>query len=259
MSLIDPQADPQVLEDGLTLKQDEPTAPALPDKLRGKSAEDIAEMYLNLEKDHGRLRNELGENRQLVDRVLRLEENRQTAPTKQDETFEIDPTDLLSDPVAALDKYFNKREQQIQSKYDSRINQLESTITQGRLKNQDFNQVINDPEFVEYVNASPIRGRLASVAVRDNDLAAVDDLISDWRSHTGTTTEPSPKPQAREKALEAARRASLESSSPDGSRTSGKIYSRAAVMKMRLEDPEGYYDASFQQDLLSAYSQGRVK
>ena len=256
MSLVNPIVDPEINEDGLTLKeQPQPSAaPAVPDKLKGKSAEDIAEMYLNLEKDHGRLRNELGENRQLVDRVLRLEENRQTATKPAEDTLELDATDLLADPVAALDKYFEKREKQIQNKYDSRINQLESTINQTKLKNQDFNEVVNDPAFVEYVNASPVRGRLAALAVRDNDVAAVDDIITEWRANS----EPA-KPAKKPGALEAARRASLETSSPEGSRSSGKIFSRAAVMKMRLEDPDGYYDSNFQADLLRAYSEGRVK
>jgi hypothetical protein len=62
--------------------------------------------------------------------------------------------------------------------------------------------------------------------------------------------------------LEAARKVSLETSSGAGGSDGikkGKTYSRADLMRLRIEDPDSYYDDAFQAEILRAYNEGRVK
>jgi len=219
------------------------------------------ESYRNLEQDRGRLANEVGESRQLMDRVISLEEGRQ-ATTDEAQEVSLDPTDLLSDPVATLDKYFEQREAKSRSEYDARIAQLEAQVGTNALsaKHSDANQLVNDPEFIAYVQDDPIRSRVAALAVNEQDMGALDDLLTSYKSgRTETPADAETPADPGRAALEAARSASLESAAPSGGTTSGKIYSRAALIRMKIEDPEAYGEMSFQDDVRAAYAEGRVR
>ena len=60
--------------DGIVSEEQVDDEPKTPTKFEGKSMDDIIEMYSNLEKDHSRLGNELGENRKLVDHFLQTDQ-----------------------------------------------------------------------------------------------------------------------------------------------------------------------------------------
>jgi hypothetical protein len=273
MPLIDPTPEHlQVNEDGVTVNQEatpeEAKAPAIPDKFKGKTAEEIAEAYLNLEKEKGRIANDLGEQRKLVDRVLSLEENRQHGQQVEEPTVTIDPTDLLSNPSDTLDRYFETREQKIRAEYEARIKQLEGTMGEQQLhsKHADVTEVTNDPAFLEFVQSNPVRSRIAAAAVQEQDYQALDYLISDWKERQPKAIEQSPSaldrkvdPDSGRQALEAARAASLEGSSSGEAGHSGKIFSRTALIRMKLEDPTAYADPAFQAEMIKAYNEGRVK
>lgn len=219
------------------------------------------ESYRNLEQDRGRLANELGDSRQLMDRVIQLEENRQTDVRAAEEAFELDPTDLLADPTSTLDKYFEQRESKIRSDYDARIAQLEGQLGQSALsaRHSDAEQVVNDPAFISYVQENPIRQRVAAAAVQAQDIGALDDLLTDYKASLGSADTVAPQADPGQAGLEAARAASLESAAPSGGTTSGKIFSRAALIRMKIEDPEAYSEPGFQDEMRLAYHEGRVR
>ena len=211
--------------------------------------------YRNLEQDHGRLRNEVGESRQLIDRVLKLEESRQ--PKVEEERFEIDPTDLLATPVETLDKYFSRKEQSLRQQYDARIAMLEGQLGQRSLeaKHADAAQIVNDPDFVQFVQASPVRMRVAAAALQNQDLSALDDLLTEYKAvKPGSATPQAP----RKDNLSAVRSQSLESNRAS-SGGNQKVLRRIDIIRKKIEDPEGYEDPAYQAELIAAYQEGRVK
>ena len=217
------------------------------------------ESYRNLEQDRGRLANEVGESRALMDRVIKLEEDRHATAQPQEEEFSLDPTDLLSDPVAALDTYFSKREQKLRNEYDSRIQQLEGSLSHQSLsqKHQDADQLVNDPQFLAFVQESPTRTLVAQAAVQNGDVNALDALLTEYKSGNRQPAQEATDPGAT--GREAARAASLESSATSGGTSDGKIYSRAALIRMKIEDPEAYSDPAFQDAIKQAYIEKRVR
>lgn len=266
MPLIDPIEDPKVDEQGYILDNEpQEEAPAdLPDKFRGKTAQEIAEMYLNLEKDHGRLRNEVGETRKLVDRVLDLQSTQQPTPAGQPEDdFNIDATDLLNDPKGTLEKVLSRREAKLKEDYENRIRQIEGHLGVQRLqsKHGDFQQITNDPEFLEFVKDNPFRARIAQNAVQNGDLEAVDYLITEWKDRRGSAApEVDEAPAAKKRTpLEAARAASLQGSGSGESRSNAKIFSRQEIIRTKLYDYEKYSDPAYQAEIMKAYAEGRVK
>ena len=68
----------------------------IPDKYRGKSAEDLVRMHQEAEKLLGRQSSEVGELRQVVDSYIQTQLSNQQAPSQQSET--VDDVDFFSDP-----------------------------------------------------------------------------------------------------------------------------------------------------------------
>lgn len=263
MSIIDPTDGPQVDNQGRIIQKEEPKskeAPAVPDKLQGKSMEEVYDMYLNAEKDRSRIANELGEQRKLTDRFLKLEEDRQQQ-SQPAESFELDATDLLADPVNTLDKYFERKEAAIKQQYEDRIRALEGNMGQQALvaKHPDATQITNDPKFLGWVQENSYRARIAAEAVQKQDLDALDYLLTEYKHDAGASAPAPAKEPVREERHAAARAASMEKPSSGDAGSGGEIYSRNALIRMKLEDPESYADPAFQAEIIKAYAEGRVR
>lgn len=243
-----------------------PDASKLPEKLRGKSLEDVAEMYINIESAMGRMANDLGTQRKLTDRLLdlkRAEDLGKQAPQAAD----VKTSDLLERPTETLEKFASQRERSLKDTYDQRIAQLEGSLAQQRFeqKHSDYQTTANDPAFVSWVQKSSFRTKVAQAAY-NGDWSAADELLTEYKSIKVTVV---PKTDAKsgntnEDGLKAARAASLDSSgaSSDGAgsgKAPGKIYRRADLMQLRISKPDQYYDEGFQAEILLAHSQGRVK
>jgi hypothetical protein len=241
----------------------------LPEKFRGKSAKEIAESYLNLESRLGTMANDLGVQRQLTDRLLDLKRSGDLSrndPTVRKPT-QVRTEELLDKPTETLDRVIETRVREIGQEVDQKINSLRMTMAEASFKGKhsDFQSVVTSPDFTAWVNASPIRLRAAATA-NQGDWQVATELLDEFKAS---------KKQVSRKVddgddvgnIESARRASLDSSSGSGgsgavdgtTRGKGKIYSRADLMKLRINDPEAYYDDSFQGEILKAYSEGRVR
>lgn len=234
---------------------------SLPAKFKGKSLKDVVDMYSNLESQYGRTANDLGVQRQLTDRLIGLKRDQDlaqnAAPRKR---VEIDAAELLDKPTETLDKYHNaQRADLITEAKDAAKREMAAEAIQQRFlqKHSDFDSVARSAEFGQWVNASAARRRVAAMASQ-NDYGAAEDLMDEFKGRT----QQAAKTQEQKDNLQSARNAQLESSGTTGDSASvkkGKVYSRAALIKLRIEDPATYEDETFQAEILRAYSEGRVK
>jgi hypothetical protein len=123
----------------------------------------------------------------------------------------------------------------------------------------DFQQTVNDPEFAEWVKSSPVRLRLYAEADSNADYDAAAELLNTWSyvkpKAAPKAATPSPEVKAAQKA--AVKQATVDVGSNAASPTSSKIYRRADLIRLQLEDPDRYY--SLQDEILAAYAEGRVK
>lgn len=238
-----------------------------PDKYRGKSREEIMEMHMNAERKIGMTGNELGQYKQLTDQLLDLKRREDLAKggaePEEDEVPlpSITSTDILDNPEEALgraiDARLNRVERQRAKKEQETQEQKLAAAFNSR--HPDAAELANDPEFVEFVQSSPSRQMLASAALQAGNLYAANTLLDEYKSR---------KPQAedreepkRDSNLEAARRASTVSTgaSSASDAPAGKVYSRLDLIRLKLEDPETYGSENFQNEILRAYAEGRVK
>lgn len=233
----------------------------LPPKLRGKTKAQIAEMYVNLESAHGRMANDLGTQRKLTDRLLDLKRDTDLQSNGAPQKVEIKSSELLENPTAALERFTQARE----SENQKRLQELEARLAAQTLMNQhpDYLEVAQSSEFAQWVQSSPIRVR-AVQAAQAGDWSAAGDLLSEYkaqRQQAPGIDESADEEDEEQKARTAAKKAALESNSQGNAGTSkkGKVYRRADLMRLRAERPDVWENPEFQNEILIAYNEGRVK
>lgn len=231
----------------------------IPEKFRGKTVDDLVKSYQSLESEFGRQANDLGAQRRITDQLLALEA-RQTTEQSQP-SVEVTAERLLDNPAEALEEYLQARDASATQATTQRLDALEATIAQERFleRHSDFEAIGKDPQFYEWMSATPYRARLQQQAA-NGDWQAADELMQEFKATRPAGNAPNTDQQAST-TLDDARKASLESgSSTDaGTASSGKTYRRSDLVRLRLEKPDVYSDPSFQEEILKAYAEGRVK
>lgn len=234
---------------------------SLPAKLKGKTPQQIAEMYVNLESAYGRMANDLGQQRKLTDRLLDLKRDTDLQQNTPPKKVEIKSSDLLENPTEALERFSEARESQNQA----RLAELEARLAAQTLvqAHPDYLEVAQSAEFAAWVQQSPIRVR-AVRAAQSGDWSAAGDLLTEYKAQKPAqkVDETDDNDQQTEaQARKAAAAASLESTAQGagGGSKAGKTYRRVDLMRLRAEKPDVYYGSEFQAEILRAYAEGRVK
>ena len=234
--------------------EEQPLAPELPQKFQGKSVEEIVSSYENLEKELGRKGQEIGELRQLTDQILKQQVTTQTETAETQEEGE--EVDFFDDPNKAVSKAIENHPKFREFEEQQKVQMAQATTRQLETAHPDYLEVVADPKFQEWVKESPIRTQLY-VHAHNYDLNSAMELMGNWKERsliTNTAKAEEEKTARRSQALKdgkAVSRASSES-------TAGKkIYRRADLIRLKTTDPQRYED--LQDEILSAYSEGRVK
>ena len=242
-----PQAEP---ENAASTEDD------VPPKYRGKTAAEIAKMHMEAEKLIGRQAQEVGEVRKLADELIKRQlETKQTEvpAAKEDEIdFFEDPKKAVTKAVEDHPAIQEARQQAMQLKQMQTLNRLREEFP-------DFMQTVQDPSFAEWIKASNVRVRLYALADAEGDYDAAAELLNNWNY-----VKPKAAPAVSEAAeqVKAAQKAAVKAATVDvGSNaaapTTSKVYRRADLIRLQLEDPDRYY--ALQDEILAAYSEGRVR
>jgi hypothetical protein len=232
----------------------------IPAKFRGKPVEEIIKSYTELEQAFGRKNQEVGELRQLTDKVLNLTTERLKPEPKNEETVD-DEIDFFVDPKKAIERVLENH---------PKLKTLEQKEAQNeKLRNKqrmeqahpDFQEVIADPEFSTWVQKSKIRQSLMAAADQNWDYDAADELFSTWKELRGRKTAQADESanQAVEEIKQRNDEALQKASVSTGSSTEApkKLYRRADLIRLRIQDPDRY--EMMEQEFLQAYAEGRVK
>tara|TARA_R110002110_G_scaffold8433_5_gene42404 strand:+ start:3254 stop:4045 length:792 start_codon:yes stop_codon:yes gene_type:complete len=234
--------------------EEQPLATELPQKFQGKSVEEIVSSYGNLEKELGRKGQEIGELRKLTDQILKQQVTTQTETAETQEEGE--EVDFFDDPNKAVSKAIENHPKFREFEEQQKVQSAQATTRQLETAHPDYLEIVSDTKFQEWVKESPIRTQLY-VHAHNYDLNSAMELMGNWKERsliTNTAKAEEEKTARRSQALKdgkAVSRASSES-------TAGKkIYRRADLIRLKTRDPQRYDD--LQDEILSAYSEGRVK
>ena len=248
---VEEQQEPEAVEEPIVEDKPEET---LPDKYQGKTLTEIAKMHQEAEKMIGKQAQEVGEVRRLADELLKRELSHKQAVEPQEEE---DSLDYFSDPVSAVNQAVDKHPAIVEARQQAtsyKQNQVSQRLAQ---EFPNFNTVIEDPRFFEWVKASPVRTRLFTEAHSQFDYESAVELLSTWNIINPSRPQETSELVAESKkgTQQSLRAASVDTGSSAPS--SRKTYRRADLINLRLRDPQRY--EAMQDEILSAYAEGRVK
>lgn len=218
-----------------------------PEEFKGMSQSELARLVKHARREMGKQANELGEIRKLADELIRS----QLQPKQQE--AEKPKTDFFENPDEAVSERIQSHPDVIAAKQYAVQAQQAMAKQQLAQMHPDFQQVIADQEFGQWVGASPVRQKLLQAADR-YDLAAANELLSTfkelkkYRTQQVSTTET----KAIDKSIKAA---AVETGGSGES--SKKVYRRADLIRLKMSDPSRY--ESMQDEIMSAYASGRVR
>jgi hypothetical protein len=223
---------------------------AIPEKYQGKDIKDVVRMHQEAEKLLGKQSSEVGELRKIVDDFVKTQLEANNSPQEKDEEFDIfdDPDKYIEHKLANHPKIKEAEELSRSMKQAEIYNKLQAN-------HPDFQEIIQDARFGEWVAASKVRTELYQRADQKFDYDSADELLSLWKERQNIVAETGKMQEAdRKRQLKAASTGSAKGSSERASR---KIYRRADIIKLMQTDPNRYQDMAA--EIRQAYAEGRVK
>jgi len=254
VDVLDDNPENQAIEEEeVGFEEEETPSYEVPEKFRGKSFEDVVEAYTNLEKEHGRKANEVGELRKLTDEILKKQlEEAQTPKETVQEDLGFD--DLVDNPAEAIDKALNK---------NPRLKAMEETLNRERAEkaaqvvkaaHEDAEELVRSTEFNSWLRESPVRANILLQARDSFDAAAMNDLLTLYKTTRQSAVEDA-KTARDTKAKADLKRAAVEKGSPRSAKK--KVYKRSELIQLRINNPNKY-DA-MAEEIRQAYAEGRVR
>jgi len=228
----------------------EPISNDIPDKYRGKELSDIIKMHQEAEKLIGKQAQEVGEVRKLADELIKQNLAGKPQPIKEEEP----EVDFFENPQAAVRKTVDNHPDVLAARQAGQ--EFKKMQIQQKLASEhpDFTQIVQDPDFANWVKSSPIRIGLYAKADGEFDYDSANELLSTYKQLKGV------KAKQTNEAGETQRKSNLKAATVDvgGSGESGKrVYRRADLIRLKMTDPNRYDALS--EEIMQAYQEGRVK
>ena len=223
----------------------------LPDKYRGKSAKEIAQMHMEAEKLIGRQGSEVGELRKIVDEYIRT----QAATKQQLQAQSVEEVDYFADPKKAVENAIENHPKIKQAEQMALEMQRARALNALQTAHPDFQDVVRDPAFQSWVAGSKVRSELFIRADQHYDYDSANELLSLYKDRRGSAEQTvAAEKQARSQAVKAA--TTTVATGSDEAPTK-KIFRRADIMKLMQTNPDKY--DMMQDEIMSAYREGRVR
>jgi hypothetical protein len=227
----------------------------LPSKYKNKSLSEIIKMHQEAEKLIGRQAQEVGEVRKLADELIK----RQLHTPKQEEVkaTKEDEIDYFADPDTAVAKKIEKHPAILEVKEQARQLKEMQTITRLQKEFPNYQEIVTDPDFADWVKASSIRLSLFAKAHSEFDFDSAAELLSTWKYIKPQPVKQEVSAEVKQQQKAAVKQATVDVGGATQAVSSTKIYRRADLIRLQLEDPSRY--EQLQPEIMAAYAEGRVK
>lgn len=212
----------------------------IPEQFKGKTAEEIAKSYVELQKLNSRQANDLGQLRKSFDTLVQSEliggQGDSTSKEPEDDPVTID--DLYEDTEKAISRVAEKTSKDRLAKLEQELQstRLERQYNEFIGKHPDYQELAQDPEFQNWVVERPYRVRLMQQADQ-YDFDAADELLTFYKDFKGIKGEEDKR--QRDAELDAAE---LETGTPRTPNVSPK-YSRSEIVMMKARANKGDNEA----------------
>ena len=231
------------------IEEDHVVEDTIPEKYKGKSAQEIIKMHQEAEKLIGKQAQEVGEVRKLADELLKQSLSSKPAAT------EVEPEiDFFEDPQKAIRNSIDKHPDVLAARHSAqefKKMQIQQKLNQNH---PDFGNIVQDPEFAEWVKQSPVRTQLYAKADAEFDYDSANELLSTYKQLKQIKTQ-----QVADTGKETLKQ-NLKAASVDTGGTgesSKRVYRRADLIRLRMNDPDRY--EALEPEIMLAYAEGRVR
>lgn len=243
------------------------TEEELPDKYKGKSAVEIARMHMNAEKRLSTMGNEIGSLRRQADQLLAIRP-RENVSVPETPRKPVTVDEIFTDPEKAIRETLNTSD--VARKADEAAKRADNIERQLALRefasrHPSYEQDLGDEAFQEWVAGNPARVELFRRA-DSYDVASADALWQMWGEYKQLNEIKEKRAAAVEKRKQALSAGRTISDASTDSPAKGPVYSRAKLMELQTRAHQGdsaararWNDQTFQNELLRAYSEGRVR
>jgi hypothetical protein len=240
----------------------------MPAQFRGKTAEEIAQSYIELQQLQSRQANTLGEYRKMVDEHIK-------SATSTGTHKEPDPEEKQAAQVTIDSLYENADESiatVVRREAGERLERVESAIREQEdakrmaaldEKYPGWRKTIDSPEFVDYVLENKARQALFVQADQNHDWDAAEELVGNYMLRAQKKAPQADKPSRTPEQEKALRDGTLDSAGGEHVETEA-TYSRRKLMDLRIRAKHGDEEAArYLSDnaiaINAAYSEGRIK
>jgi hypothetical protein len=227
----------------------------IPDKYRGKDVKDIIAMHQNAEKLLGKQSSEVGELRKVVDDFIRTQTvAQQQAPVQTETQEDIDDLDFFENPKEAISKMLESHPSVKQSQQMAQQLAQQQTLAQLKANHPDYQNIVADQGFIEWVGKSKVRTDLLRKADA-YDYDSADELFSLWKERQSIVADvQKTETTARKQSVRNASTGNVKGSNEPSRK---KIYRRADIVELMTKDPQRYQ--ALASEIRQAYAEGRVK
>lgn len=234
---------------------------AIPERFQGKSPEEIAESYMELERAYSRQGQLVGEQRKAIDTFLEVQA---TSPSANEpaaaERIPVDVDALYNDPDEAIRRAAREETQSELQELRNELAQVRANEAERLIDDQhpDWREIATSPEFANWGQEKPYRARLIEAAQQGDTQAAVDALDM-YKNDNGIRD----KQIADLERRAALANATLESPAAPNSGAEDQTFSRQALMDARIaanrgdEQSRRWLEANAA-DIRQAYAENRI-
>jgi hypothetical protein len=238
------EEDPVVQEEAATKEEDD-----LPEKYKGKTAKEIAEMHQQAEKLIGKQGSEVGELRKVVDDFI----STQTSKASQTEVEESNPVDFIENPKEHVKKEIDNHPAIKEAQDAAKQMKRTATLTKLNAEYPELEKIVQDPNFAEWINGSKVRSELYNRAEVHFDYDSAKELLTNWTDKQERIAKVAETSKIdKDNQLKAASVGSKGNNEP----VSKKKYRRSDIINLMQTDPDKYDALS--DEIMLAYQEGRV-
>jgi len=233
----------------------------LPEKYRGKTTEQVAEMHMNSERRLGQIQNEVGQLRGLVTDLSTLQRSETPVTEVTPEPLDLTGDQIIADPIGSIRKVVQHdaaaaKPVETQAPAVDPLIQMETTALVNDFP--DMETVTQTEDFQQFILRTPSRtadARLAAQGEGVHAVRAARRVLEDYQDFQSLQA-PSPSAQAPT-PLEQARAVSNAGAVASARTSSDDVMYEADVIKLCQDNPEKYRSPTFQKQLLASIREGR--
>lgn len=234
---------------------------SVPEKFKGKSVDEILSSYSHLEKEKGRLAQELGELRKVTDEWIKstLNPTNPNAPAPNGATSE-GASSTSGKTKYTLDDFDRNPLEVVEAIIEERTKPLTSALakTQEERERETFfdqypkaNEIIQDPKFQEWVQRSENRLNAWAAARQANNWDAIGAFMDSWNDLTEVSSSP-----ANNAAKVQDAQVTTDGVVSGVSTVGKKKIRRSDLIELNMKDPNRYQ--ALLPEIRKAYAEGRV-